>query len=273
MDYTLLLAFWGLAALLICTPGADWAYLISAGLRGRGVQAVSGMVVGHCAIALAVALGLAAVVSTHAWMLTVISVVGGLYLLWLGTSALQSLLRERRAETVPSGDRGDRGDGAPRGCSGTRSHARPRSHDAEGARDNVGDRGVIGSGDPVVAPGGEPGDGYTSVAVKPRVRALPSKRTVTLQGMSVSLLNPKVYLMFLALVPQFVSDAAPMSDAMQLIVLGVVHVITCGIIYLAVSLGAGAILISRPRAATVVTGVSGVVMSVLGVVVILEVML
>ena len=109
--------------------------------------------------------------------------------------------------------------------------------------------------------------------MKQRVRAVPSKRIVTLQGLSVSLLNPKVYLMFLALVPQFVSDAAPMSDAAQLIVLGIVHVITCGLIYLAVSLGAGAILISRPRAATVVTAASGVVMSVLGVAVIVEAML
>src|SRR5690625_1391434 len=97
MDVTLLFAFWGLTTLLICTPGADWAYLISAGLHGRGAQAVLGMVTGHFAIALAVALGLAAVVAAHAWMLTVISAAGGLYLLWLGASALQSVLQERRA--------------------------------------------------------------------------------------------------------------------------------------------------------------------------------
>ena len=64
-----------------------------------------------------------------------------------------------------------------------------------------------------------------------------------------------------------------MSDGVQLIVLGIVHVITCGIIYLAVSLGAGAILISRPRAATVVTAASGIIMSVLGVAVIVELIL
>lgn len=270
MDYTLLFAFWGLTTLLICTPGADWAYLIAAGLRGRGAHAVLGMVVGHFAIALAVALGLAAVVATHTWMLTVISVVGGLYVLWLGTSALQTLLRERRAAALPSGDRVDE---APRGSAGPRSHGELRSYGDESARDKVGDPGVMYDGDPALAPGGELGEGDTAVAVKPRVRAVPSKRTVTLQGMSVSLLNPKVYLMFLALVPQFVSDAAPMSDAVQLTVLGIVHVITCGVIYLAVSLGAGAILVSRPRAATVVTAVSGVVMSVLGVAVILEAML
>lgn len=79
--------------------------------------------------------------------------------------------------------------------------------------------------------------------------------------------------MFLALVPQFVSDSAPLSDGVQLIVLGIVHVVTCGIIYLAVSLGAGAVLISRPRAATVVTAASGIIMSVLGVAVIVELIL
>lgn len=230
MDYTLLFAFWGLTTLLICTPGADWAYLISAGQRGRGAHAVLGMVVGHFAIALAVALGLAAVVASHAWMLTVISVVGGLYLLWLGTSALHSLRREHKG-SVPAEDSA---------C---------------------------------MMPGGDVRERDTAVAVKQRVHALPSKRAVTLQGLSVSLLNPKVYLMFLALVPQFVSDAAPMSDAVQLIVLGAVHVITCGLIYLAVSLGAGAILVSRPRAATVVTAASGILMSVLGVAVIVEAML
>src|SRR5690625_5282477 len=225
MDVTLLFAFWGLTTLLICTPGADWAYLISASLRGRGAQAVLGMVAGHFAIALAVALGLAAVVATHAWMLTVISVAGGLYLLWLGTSALQAVLQERKAAraaevTTPVGEEG--------------------------------------------APAAADSDVHAAVAVARRVRAVPSKRAAALQGMSVSLLTPKVYLMFLALVPQFVSDSAPLSDAMQLIVLGVVHVLTCGGIYLAVSLGAGALLTSRPRAAAVVTAASGILMSVLG---------
>lgn len=256
MDYTLLFAFWGLTTLLICTPGADWAYLISAGLRGRGAQAVLGMVVGHFAIALAVALGLAAVVASHAWMLTVISVVGGLYLLWLGTSALQSLLRERRAAVPAAGSAAAE---VPAGSAG------PLAFEEGGSLDTVGSACMM--------PGGDVGERDTAIAVKQRVRAVPSKRIVTLQGLSVSLLNPKVYLMFLALVPQFVSDAAPMSDAAQLIVLGIVHVITCGLIYLAVSLGAGAILISRPRAATVVTAASGVVMSVLGVAVIVEAML
>lgn len=213
MGFTLLCAFWGLTTWLICTPGADWAYLVSAGLRGRGAQAVLGMVVGHFAIALAVALGLTAVVASYAWMLTVISVAGGLYLLWLGTSALQSLLKEHRTAASAEG--------------------------STAAEVPVAAAGPLGSEDG--------GSLDTAVAAKQRVRALPSKRTVTLQGLSVSLLNPKLHLMFLALVPQFVSDAAPMSDAAQLIVLGIVHVLTCGLIYLAVSLSAGAVLTSRPR--------------------------
>ncbi|SLM99317.1 LysE family translocator [Brevibacterium yomogidense] len=254
MDVMLLFAFWGLTTLLICTPGADWAYLITAGLRGRGVQAVLGMVVGHFAIALAVALGLAALVAEHAWMLTVISVAGGLYLLWLGTSALQSLLKERRTAAPAAGSSA---------AEAPVASPMPLGYEGGGSLDAVGSACMM--------PGGHVGECDSAVAVKQRVRVRPSKRAVALQGLSVSLLNPKVYLMFLALVPQFVSDAAPMSDAAQLIVLGMVHVLTCGLIYLAVSLGAGAILIARPRAATVVTAASGILMSVLGAVVIVDV--
>lgn len=37
MSGELLLAFWGVSLLLVMTPGMDWAYVISAGIRGRGV--------------------------------------------------------------------------------------------------------------------------------------------------------------------------------------------------------------------------------------------
>ena len=35
MSYAALTAFWAVSFLLVLTPGADWAYVISAGLRGR----------------------------------------------------------------------------------------------------------------------------------------------------------------------------------------------------------------------------------------------
>ena len=54
-------AFWAVALLLIVVPGADWAFTISAGLRGRSVvPAVGGLVIGYSAITLVVAAGVGA---------------------------------------------------------------------------------------------------------------------------------------------------------------------------------------------------------------------
>ena len=57
MDSTTLLSFLALDLLLVCVPGADWAYTIAAGVRGRSVPAaVGGLVCGyavHTALAVA----------------------------------------------------------------------------------------------------------------------------------------------------------------------------------------------------------------------------
>lgn len=230
MDLTLLAAYWVVIALLASVPGADWAYLISAGLRRRGNQAVLGMVVGHLIIAVSTALGLAALVATHQWISIVIGVCGGLVLLKLGAAALHGVLEERRGRTA-----------------------------AEVVAAAVEDA------DPQPA-----GSGAGGVAVRQRTTVQPSKAATVAQGASVSLLNPKVYLMFLTLVPQFVSQSSPLTDTAQLLILGLIHVATCGVLYLGVAHGAGALLLSRPRAATAVTAASGLVMIVLGLVVIVE---
>ncbi|MEV0590636.1 LysE family translocator [Nonomuraea cavernae] len=80
-------AFWGVALLLIVVPGADWAFTIGAGLRGRSVYpAVSGLVVGYAAVTLVVAAGVGALVAANPVILTGLTVVGGLYLIWHGTT-------------------------------------------------------------------------------------------------------------------------------------------------------------------------------------------
>jgi threonine/homoserine/homoserine lactone efflux protein len=44
-------AFWAIACLLVIVPGPDWAFTISAGLRGRSVlPAVGGIVLGYAAL-------------------------------------------------------------------------------------------------------------------------------------------------------------------------------------------------------------------------------
>jgi threonine/homoserine/homoserine lactone efflux protein len=64
-------AFWGVALLLIIVPGADWAFILSSGLRGRTVlPAVSGIVLGYAGVALVVAAGVGALVARSPAFLT-----------------------------------------------------------------------------------------------------------------------------------------------------------------------------------------------------------
>jgi threonine/homoserine/homoserine lactone efflux protein len=78
-------AFWAVALLLIIVPGADWAFTISAGLRGHSaVPAVGGLVVGYAGITIVVAAGVGALVARTPALLTALTVAGGLYLMWHG---------------------------------------------------------------------------------------------------------------------------------------------------------------------------------------------
>ncbi|MER5440455.1 LysE family translocator [Streptomyces sp. NPDC002790] len=90
MDTTTLMAFLAVDLLLVFSPGADWAYAISAGLRERSViPAVAGLVAGHAAYALVAVAGLAVIVASSPAALTALTVVGAGYLLWLGWGVLR----------------------------------------------------------------------------------------------------------------------------------------------------------------------------------------
>ncbi|HTS99710.1 MAG TPA: LysE family transporter [Streptosporangiaceae bacterium] len=79
------IAFWSVALLLIMVPGADWAFTIGAGLRGRSaVPAVSGIVAGYAAVTVVVAAGVGALVARTPPLLTGLSIAGGLYLMGHG---------------------------------------------------------------------------------------------------------------------------------------------------------------------------------------------
>lgn len=78
--------FWAVAVLLIIVPGPDWAFTISAGLRGGSVvAAVGGLAIGYAAISGVVAAGVGALVTRTPDVLTGLTVAGGLYLMWHGT--------------------------------------------------------------------------------------------------------------------------------------------------------------------------------------------
>jgi threonine/homoserine/homoserine lactone efflux protein len=89
MSTTLLLQFWGLAVLLAMTPGADWAYAITAGVRARRVApAVLGMLTGYVLLITVVAVGAGALVAANPAVLTALTVAGALYLLYLGVTTM-----------------------------------------------------------------------------------------------------------------------------------------------------------------------------------------
>jgi threonine/homoserine/homoserine lactone efflux protein len=80
-------AFWVVALLLIVVPGADWAFTIGAGLRGHSVvPAVGGLVAGYAAVTAIVAAGVGALVAGSPAILTVLTIVGGGYLIWHGVT-------------------------------------------------------------------------------------------------------------------------------------------------------------------------------------------
>jgi threonine/homoserine/homoserine lactone efflux protein len=99
---------------------------------------------------------------------------------------------------------------------------------------------------------------------------VPSARRVVLRGIGVSGLNPKGLLLYVALLPQFVRPGAGWPVAVQTGVLGVLHMVACGFVYLAVGVLARVLLRARPRAARAVSRTSGVAMIVIGAVLLVE---
>ncbi|MGW1609013.1 LysE family translocator [Streptomyces sp. NPDC002285] len=90
MDSGLLLSFLAIDLLLVCVPGADWAYAISAGLRERSpLMAVTGLVTGYALHTVLAVAGLAVLVASEPGLLTALTAAGAAYLVWLGWSVLR----------------------------------------------------------------------------------------------------------------------------------------------------------------------------------------
>jgi threonine/homoserine/homoserine lactone efflux protein len=69
---SMLTAFWVVSFFLVVTPGADWAYAISAGMRDKAIApAIVGMLFGYLMITLIVAAGVGALVKSVPAILTV----------------------------------------------------------------------------------------------------------------------------------------------------------------------------------------------------------
>lgn len=194
-------AFWAVSLMFVVTPGADWAYAITAGLRHRTVlPAVGGLLAGHLAATVVVAAGVAALVARSPLVMTALTVAGAAYLVWLGIGAL----------------------------------ARPSAPQAG-----------------------------TEQAAGSWVRQV-------VKGAGISGLNPKVFLLFLALLPQFTDPDAGWPLAVQIGALGLVHVASCAVVYTGVGTGARRVLRARPAAARAVTRFSGAAMVMIGVLLLAE---
>ena len=190
MTVSVLAAFWAVSFLFVITPGVDWAYVISAGIRGRWVvPAVAGLLSGHLLATLIVAAGAGALLAANPVAMSVMTVVGALYLLWMGINMLW----------------------------------KPSTPEA----------------------GEQKAESWSSWAVR---------------GFCVSGLNPKVFLLFLALLPQFTDPLSNWPVTTQILALGGLHAVSCGIIYLLVGFSARSVLQTRPAAARTVSRVSGAAM-------------
>lgn len=85
-----------------------------------------------------------------------------------------------------------------------------------------------------------------------------------LTGTGVSGLNPKALLLFLALLPQFTDPEDGWPLAAQIGTLGLVHTVSCAVVYLGVGVLARTVLGARPAAARAVTRISGAAMILVG---------
>lgn len=78
-------AFWGVAFVLIATPGADWAFVLGTGVRGRPVlPAVGGLVLGYLMMTAVIAAGVGTLVAGSPAVTAGLTLLGGAYLIWHG---------------------------------------------------------------------------------------------------------------------------------------------------------------------------------------------
>ncbi|OXY95652.1 LysE family translocator [Streptomyces diastatochromogenes] len=191
MDSGLLFSFLAVDLLLVCVPGADWAFVIATALRGRSVpRAVAGLVSGYALHTVLATAGLAVLVAGSPRLLTALTVAGAGYLLWLGWGVL-------RRPAVP---------GAADETAGT-------------------ERGLF------------------------------------LRGATISGLNPKGLLLYLSVLPQFLTlRGAHLPVPAQTAALGLLHMACCAAVYLSVGALARVLLSARPAAARAVTRTSGAAM-------------
>lgn len=197
MELSVIFAFWCVSILFVLTPGADWAYAILAGIKGQFVfTAVSGLVIGHLIAILCVAAGVGVLVKHYPILLTVMTILGACYLLWMGINLFL------RPATI--------------------SNETNAMH------------------------------------------SIDSARSWLIKGVGISGLNPKVLLLFFALLPPFIHPDMAFSPTTQIILLGMIHLLSCAVVYVLVGIAAKKLLATRPSAVKVISRISATLMMGIG---------
>ncbi|MDQ6752329.1 MAG: LysE family translocator [Actinomycetota bacterium] len=217
MTFASLLAFAGLCLLLSVTPGPDTFLVLRIALNraGAGMAAAGGSALAALVWAALVGVGLAAILEQSAEVFRWLKIAGGLYLLYLGLSAL---IRSARTRSSPS-----------------------RSSPSRARRSGV------------KATHGE---------APPRRRM--SSRAGFAAGALSTLLNPKVGLFYLAVVPQFIPHGG--NTMLTAMILGSIEAVI-GFSYLVmVAMAAVKAMdwLQRPKVSTVIERVSSGIIAGLG---------
>lgn len=227
MDIAQLTTFLLISITLACTPGADWAYIISSAISGRGYRAaVWGLLSGYIFHTTLLVCGVATLVASSPQLLLWLTLAGSIYLLWLGIVTLASW-KSAKFYTAP-----------------------------EEATELIATTADQSGNDQMLA------SGTTGVlTVVPAPSKAPAQwRAPFLKGLLTSASNPKALLLYLALIPQFITPSAPWPLPVQTAALGLSHFIVSIAIYFAVAIAAHLLLRSRPLAARIVTACSGIIM-------------
>ena len=222
MELSLFTGFALVSLTLACTPGADWAYIISSAISKRTfIPAVLGLLSGYLFHTALVACGIAAVVAGSPWLLSWLTAAGAIYLFWLGISTL----RGWKAASFRDGATLRGPDARPYSGSRTGNHHAPATG---------------------------------SVALVTTTAT--TTRADFLKGLLTSATNPKALLLYVALIPQFISRESPWPLPAQTATLGLMHFAVSILVYFGVAMAARILLRSRPLAARLVTLLSGLIM-------------
>ncbi|GAA3686874.1 hypothetical protein GCM10023081_25230 [Arthrobacter ginkgonis] len=258
MDPQALAGFAAVSIALALTPGADWAYCIAAGLgRSRIFPAIAGLIAGYGIHTLLLVAGMAALVASLPGLLAWMTVFGAGYLLWLGVTTARGWRKAGFTAGAYAEDAAEDFAGGP-SVAALAPAATVRAEPAH-----------------AVVPLG----GATALLAPPAVEApAPARggrnrsedRRAFLRGLGTSGTNPKALLLYLALIPQFVSSAAAVPPVVQTAAYGLGHLALSAVVYSAVAAGARRLLRSRPAAARIITLASGIIMVGLGAVLLSE---